>query len=68
MKKLNAPCKTCERKGCGSYHSECEAYQLYLKANEKDKERRFKEYTLDSHYQFGQFKRTNRKYSKCHLK
>lgn len=25
-----APCKTCENKGCGSYHDECEAYQEYV--------------------------------------
>lgn len=23
---IKGPCKTCERKGCGSYHDECEAY------------------------------------------
>lgn len=26
----NAPCKNCARKGCGSYHDECEKYQKYV--------------------------------------
>lgn len=25
----SAPCVTCERKGCGSYHDECEEYQAF---------------------------------------
>lgn len=28
---MKAPCANCERKGCGSYHDECEKYQDYLK-------------------------------------
>ena len=26
---FNAPCKDCPKKGCGSYHDECELYQKY---------------------------------------
>ena len=26
---MNAPCKGCERAGCGSYHDQCEKYQNY---------------------------------------
>ena len=26
---LQPPCKDCERKGCGPYHSQCEAYKEY---------------------------------------
>lgn len=26
---MNAPCKGCERLGCGSYHDQCEKYQNY---------------------------------------
>lgn len=25
----SAPCKNCEKKGCGSYHDQCEPYQEY---------------------------------------
>jgi len=32
LPKPKAPCKECERKGCGAYHSECERYQQYLNA------------------------------------
>lgn len=35
MKK--APCADCERKGCGSYHDQCEAYQEYKKNLRKAK-------------------------------
>lgn len=27
-----SPCKKCERKGCGVYHSQCELYQKYRQA------------------------------------
>ena len=26
---MTAPCKDCPKKGCGSYHSECEKYKEY---------------------------------------
>lgn len=26
---IDAPCKDCERKGCGAYHDECPGYQEY---------------------------------------
>lgn len=29
---MNAPCKGCERAGCGSYHDQCEAFQNYKQA------------------------------------
>lgn len=25
------PCKDCERKGCGAFHSQCDAYMQYRK-------------------------------------
>jgi len=31
----NCPCKTCDRKGCGSYHDECSLYQDW-KNNSKE--------------------------------
>lgn len=24
------PCRDCEKKGCGAYHSKCEKYQKYV--------------------------------------
>lgn len=39
---MNPPCRECERKGCGTYHSECELYQAFLVENEKEKEVRKK--------------------------
>ena len=26
----NAPCLNCERRGCGSYHDECEKYKAFV--------------------------------------
>lgn len=37
------PCKDCERKGCGAYHSQCEQYQKYTKERETMREQRYKE-------------------------
>lgn len=31
------PCKDCEKKGCGTYHSQCKKYNDY---NEKNKKQR----------------------------
>ena len=35
------PCKDCEKKGCGTYHSQCEKYLEYVKwkqgVNEKER-------------------------------
>lgn len=31
------PCKDCERKGCGEYHSQCEAYKNFKIALEQEK-------------------------------
>lgn len=36
MKDL-CPCKDCERKGCGEYHSHCEAYKNFKIALEQEK-------------------------------
>ena len=29
MSQILPPCGNCERKGCGAYHDQCEAYQVY---------------------------------------
>ena len=31
IKMKTAPCKDCERKGCGPYHDKCEVYQAWKK-------------------------------------
>lgn len=31
-----APCKYCERKGCGAYHNECPDYKKYREDVEQD--------------------------------
>lgn len=33
-----APCKDCDKKGCGSYHDKCETYQRFLKIRNEEKE------------------------------
>ena len=37
------PCKYCEKKGCGSYHTKCEAYQKFKEKNEEISKERKKE-------------------------
>lgn len=32
---MKSPCATCERKGCGAYHDQCEEYQKYHEAKMK---------------------------------
>lgn len=49
---MNAPCKHCERKGCGADHDECEAYREYREKrervyNRKSKERLYQDYRAD---------------------
>lgn len=34
------PCKGCEKKGCGSLHDSCEAYQAWLIWNNERKKKR----------------------------
>lgn len=43
-KKDNCPCGDCEKKGCGAYHAECEAYQAFRAEKEKEYEERLKKY------------------------
>lgn len=31
MSPIFPPCGACEKKGCGAYHDQCEAFQEYLK-------------------------------------
>ena len=32
-----SPCKTCEKKGCGAYHSQCKPYLKYKRELERKK-------------------------------
>ena len=40
------PCKDCEKKGCGNYHSQCQEYLGFKKWKEQvnEKERKEKQY------------------------
>ena len=31
----SVPCKDCEKRGCGAYHSQCEVYKMWKEQNEK---------------------------------
>lgn len=44
----SSPCKTCEKQGCGAYHSQCEPFQRWLKLNEERKKKRHEEAILDN--------------------
>lgn len=52
----SGPCKDCERKGCGAYHSQCERYIEWRKKEDAIKEQRYKEqgnYIKSSNYCLG---------------
>ena len=38
---MDAPCKGCERSGCGPYHDQCEKFQTY-----KERVKAYKSYAL----------------------
>lgn len=43
---MEAPCKMCDRKGCGDYHDVCEKYKEFRKqCNELSKKRLLKDAT-----------------------
>lgn len=46
----NAPCKTCERSGCGAYHSECPEYKKYLEQLKVERREKRKEDPLQGYY------------------
>lgn len=31
---MNAPCKRCQKRGCGIYHDQCEKYQAFREERE----------------------------------
>lgn len=41
---MKSPCVNCERKGCGSYHDQCEPYQAF-----KDERTNYRTDKLKSH-------------------
>ena len=40
--KADCPCRTCDKKGCGTYHSDCEQYLRWKKELEEVKKARDK--------------------------
>lgn len=42
-----APCKYCERKGCGAYHNECPDYKEYRDKLDKDHEKKCESSKID---------------------
>lgn len=46
----NAPCKDCELKGCGAYHSECERYKDYLEKLKKERREKLRDTALQGYY------------------
>ena len=45
----NAPCKNCEMKGCGAYHSQCEKYLKFREDCEKERVMRYHEVNLNGY-------------------
>ena len=43
------PCKDCEKKGCGEYHSQCKPYLDYVKWKQgvNEKERKEKQFSYN---------------------
>lgn len=42
-----APCKYCERKGCGAYHNECPDYKKYREDVEQDHKKKCEHNKID---------------------
>lgn len=45
----SAPCKNCEMKGCGAYHSQCEKYLKFREDCEKERVMRYHESNLNGY-------------------
>lgn len=39
---IQSPCLDCDKKGCGKYHDECEAYKMFREQQLKEYENRRK--------------------------
>lgn len=69
MRKIDTPCKNCERKGCGAYHDHCDKYQEYRQQKDaiiKEKIKCVKEYEA-FHSSLNEKRKMNwRKYHKSH--
>lgn len=50
MSRILPPCGTCERKGCGAYHDECEKYRDYLEQLKKERREKLKDTALQGYY------------------
>lgn len=42
---IKSPCKNCERKGCGAYHSKCKDYAAFIERNHERLQAQYKEST-----------------------
>lgn len=53
---MECPCRYCEKKGCGAYHSQCEDYKLFQAEREAIRHQK----RLDGEYPFSVKKRRKR--------
>ena len=65
MLNIAYPCKNCPRKGCGSYHSQCEPYQKAVKQNaalrvKQNADREARNYDHENHTRIERIMRKNR--------
>lgn len=44
----HAPCKSCKRRGCGSYHDQCPAYQEWAAEMERQRQAASQEAIIDN--------------------
>ena len=54
---MDAPCKDCERIGCGAYHDICPEYQAYKKAKDEEREKNFRINNLKNDLRFCSYMR-----------
>lgn len=69
---MTSPCKTCENRGCGSYHDECEKYREYRAEKDADCEERARQsrIVVDAVQRIESMKRKRNSngIGRCHLK
>ena len=44
---MYCPCKDCNKKGCGSYHDQCDSYQKWIQDREEKKQEQKAREALD---------------------
>ena len=65
---MKPPCMTCENKGCGAYHDQCEAYQKYHAKKVEDYRRKKKEAMMGFPYRKSNGETPKNSPVKCHKK